>query len=378
MKVLPRLSGLMTVMFILALSTSGCDGMNPNTGTRQTSAAPGVGVHTVKPEPVVLSTRLTGRTIALRTAEIRPQINGIIQQRKFEEGAHVSEGEILYQIDPSIYQATYDRAVSNVTSLERTATRKKGLVGTKAISVQEYEDAFYALSMAQADARLAKLNLEYCQISSPISGRIGRSNITEGALVLTGQPQALAVVQQIDPIYVDLNPAVARMFTTGSPTNDDGFAAIFASGSEVTLILENGERYPIKGKIKFVDSVVNAETGTALLRAEFPNPNGVLLPGMYVRAQVTESIKEDGILIPQQALFRDPTGQAYVWVVNEQDRVERKKVEVGQTIGNTWLMTAGLVPGERVVTEGLQRLAEGIQVTPRKVGNLEIKLALGN
>ena len=378
MKILPELHDLMPVIVLMTLLITGCDGMNSNTGARQTSAAPGVGVYTINPESVVLSTQLTGRTIAFRTAEIRPQINGIVQQRKFEEGALVSEGEILYQIDPSIYQATYDRAVSNVTSLERTATRKKGLADTRAVSVQEYEDAFYALSMAQADARLAKLNLEYCQISSPISGRIGRSNITEGALVLTGQAQPLAVVQQVDPIYVDLNPAVARMFTANSPTNDGGLASAFAPGSEVALILESGERYPINGKIKFVDNVINAETGTALLRAEFPNPNGVLLPGMYVRAQVTESVREDGMLIPQQALFRDPTGQAYVWVVNEQNRVERRKVEVGQTIGNTWLMTAGLMPGEQVVTEGLQRLAEGIQVTPQKAGNVEIKLALGN
>ena len=350
-------------------------GCNDASQTGQSAPAPEVGVYTVKSEPVPLSTELPGRTTAFRVAEVRPQVSGIVLKRKFEEGAMVKEGDELYQIDPDVYKANYDKAVANMENLERVAKRKQSLVAQKSISAQDYEDALYAWEQAKADVELARLNLTYCQVKAPLSGRIGRSNITEGALVTNGQAQAMAVINQVNPMFVDLTPAMTQLLKTESTFRSGQAEPAFFQDAEVWLTLEDGSVYPLAGKIKFLDNAVDQGTGTVTLRAEFPNPDGRLLPGMYVRARVQEGIVPDGKVVPQQALFRDIKGAPQVWVVGEDNIVEARSVKADRTLGNTWLVTDGLEAGDKVVTEGLQRLVNGIAVSPRDAGNIDIKLA---
>ncbi len=357
---------------LLMFSAAGCDG-EKSAGRQPPS--PEVGTYTVKSEPVTLTTELPGRTIACRVAEVRPQVNGIVQKRLFEEGSLVREGAGLYRIDSAVYRASYDKALARLQNTERTAGRLSTLKDRQSLSAQDYEDALYAWEQAKADAELARLNLEYCQVNAPLSGRIGRSNITEGALVTNGQAQALAVIQQIDPIYVDLTPAVSRILKADRRMETAGADSSFFQGAEVSLILEDGSPYPLTGRIKFLDNEVDQGTGSVALRAEFPNPDGKLLPGMFVRARVVESVRRDAALVPQQALTRDREGRALVWVVTDGGLAERREVTAERTVGNTWLVTAGLADGERVVTEGLGRLSPGLAVTPREAGNVNVQLA---
>ncbi len=222
---------------------------------------------------------------------------------------------------------------------------------------------------------LAALNLAYCQVKAPLTGRIGRSSITEGALVTSGQAQAMAVINQVDPIFVDLTPAMTQLLKVEETFRAGQADPAFFQEADVWLTLEDGSVYPLAGKIKFLDNRVDEGTGTVTLRAEFPNPNGRLLPGMYVRARVQEGVIKEGKVIPQQALTRDIKGNPQVWVVNAENVVELRKVTADRTLGNTWLITDGLAAGDRVVTEGLQRLAKGMEVSPREAGNVDIKLA---
>ena len=363
---------LSAIVISAALLLPGC---NDASQTSQGPPATEVGVYTVKSEPVPLSTELPGRTTAYRVAEVRPQVSGIVLKRKFEEGAMVKEGDELYQIDPDVYKANYDKAVANMENLERVAKRKQSLVAQKSISAQDYEDALYAWEQAKADVELARLNLTYCQVKAPLSGRIGRSNITEGALVTNGQAQAMAVINQVNPMFVDLTPAMTQLLKVESTFRSGQAEPSFFQEAEVWLTLEDGSVYPLAGHIKFLDNAVDQGTGTVTLRAEFPNPDGRLLPGMYVRARVQEGIVNDGMVIPQQALFRDIKGQPQVWVVGEDNIVASRAVKADRTLGNTWLVTEGLKAGDKVVTEGLQRLANGQLVAPREAGNIDIKLA---
>ena len=355
-----------------SLALAGC---NDAGQTSQAAPAPEVGVYTVKSEPVPLSTELPGRTTAYRVAEVRPQVSGIVLKRIFEEGSAVREGDILYRIDPDTYKAAYDKAVANMENLERTAKRKASLKDSRTLSDQDYEDSLYAWEQAKADVELARLNLAYCQVKAPLSGKIGRSSITEGALVTNGQAQAMAVINQIDPIFVDLTPAMTQLLKAEKTFRTGEAEPAFFQDADVRLTLEDGSVYPLAGKMKFLDNSVDQGTGTVTLRAEFPNPDGRLLPGMYVRARVQEGIVPDGMVVPQQALFRDIKGAPQVWVVNAENKVEVRGVKTSRTLGNTWLVTEGLAPGEKVVTEGLQRLANGLTVSPREAGNVDIKLA---
>lgn len=370
MKLLTRIYLLTGLILIVLLS--GCQ----ETQKEQTAQpATEVGVHMVSSQPVILSIELPGRVTAFRTAEVRPQVNGIVLKRKFEEGAFVSEGEELYEIDSAIYQASYDKAMANRNNLERAANRKAHLNDTRSLSDQDYENALYAWEQAKADAELARLNLEYCRIKAPLSGKIGRSKITEGALVTNGQPQALAVIQQIDPIFVDLNPAMVQLLKANR-AKDLGLLEIGdLTDTKVIITLEDDTEYPLPGKIKFLDNSVDQGTGTVALRAEFPNPEGKLLPGMFIRARVQEGVNPEGILVPQQALFRNSAGEAQVWLVKADQTVEMRKVETDRTIGNTWLIKSGLEPGDQIVTEGLQNMAQGLLVAPQTAVNVDIKQA---
>ncbi len=340
------------------------------------SRAPEVGTYTVRSETIVLSTELPGRTTAYRVAEVRPQVSGIVLRRRFEEGAMVKEGQALYQIDPEVYKATYDKAVARMENLERTAKRKEALADRNTLSAQDYEDSLYALEQAKADRELARLNLEYTTVRSPLAGRIGRSDITEGALVTNGQARAMAVINQIDPIFVDLTPAMTQLLKVESTFRSGQAEPAFLQDADVRLTLEDDSVYPLAGKMKFLDNSVDPRTGTVTLRAEFPNPDGRLLPGMYVRARVQEGIIKDGKVLPQQALVRDVQGRPQVWVVGPDNVVEKRSVKADRILGNTWLISEGLEAGEKVVTEGLQRLAEGLTVSPQEAGNVDLKLVL--
>ncbi|UQZ87911.1 efflux transporter periplasmic adaptor subunit [Deltaproteobacteria bacterium Smac51] len=366
---------LSAIVLSAALSLVGC---NDASQTGQAGPATEVGVYTVKSEPVPLSTELPGRTTAYRVAEVRPQVNGIVLERIFEEGSMVTEGDKLYQIDPDVYKANYDKAVANLENLERVAKRKESLKDQRSISAQDYEDALYAWEQAKAEVELARLNLAYCEVKAPLSGKIGRSSITEGALVTNGQAQAMAVINQVDPMFVDLTPAMTQLLKAENTFRSGAAEPAFFQDTEVWLTLEDGSTYALPGKMKFLDNKVDEGTGTVTLRAEFPNPEGRLLPGMYVRARVQEGVIPDGTVIPQQALVRDMKGSPQAWVVTAENTVELRPIETNRTLGNTWLVTSGLKEGDMVVTEGLQRLANGMAVSPREAGNLDIKLAFNN
>ncbi len=348
------------------LFSTGCAPSPANGSHAPEAQAPTVEVYTVKSEPMPLLRELPGRTAAFNVAEVRPQVNGIILKRKFEEGALVEEGQELYEIDSSVYKANFDKATSNLESMERARQRAEQLRQSKTMSEQEYEDALYAWEIAKADLELARLDLEYCKVNAPLSGKIGRSTITVGALVTNGQPQEMAVIQQLDPIYVDLKPAVPQMLRMRHSPNESEERLPFWQGADVRLTLEDGSEYPHSGKIKFIDNHVQEDTGTVTLRAEIPNPEGALLPGMFVRASVEEGVRRDGKLIPQQGLLRDMKRNAYVWVVREDDTVERRDVQVSRALGNTWLVDSGLAAGERIIVEGVQFVEQNAKVVVRE------------
>ncbi|QLA68949.1 efflux RND transporter periplasmic adaptor subunit [Enterobacter pasteurii] len=357
------LSGLIVCAALLA----GCDGQeNP----QQHRQAPQVSVHIVKSAPLAVTTELPGRTDAFRVAEVRPQVSGIILHRNFTEGSDVKAGESLYQIDPATYQAAYDsakgelvkaQAAANIAHL--TVKRYVPLVGTQYVSKQEYDRA--VATARQADASIiaakagvesARINLAYTKVSSPISGRIGKSSVTEGALVTNGQSTALATVQQLDPIYVDVTQSSSDFMRLKQTSLQKGDA------SSVELLMENGQPYPLKGTLQFSDVTVDESTGSITLRAIFPNPQHMLLPGMFVRARIDEGTQPNAILVPQQGVTRTPRGDATVLVVNDNNQVESRTVVAPQAIADRWLVTEGLKNGDRVITSGLQKVRPGITV----------------
>jgi membrane fusion protein (multidrug efflux system) len=315
---------------------------------------------TVAPEPVTLTTELPGRTAAYLNAEIRPQVNGLIEKRLFTEGANVKAGDVLYQIDAGPFQAVFDKASANLALVKSRATRAQELLAAKAVSQQEFDDADAALKQAEADLATARINLGYTKITAPIAGRIGISSVTEGAIVTAYQPMPVATIQQFDPIYVDVPQSTAellrlqRRLADGRLTQD--------GNSAVTLFLEDGTKYPLEGTLKFRDISVDPSTATVTLRMVFPNPNGVLLPGMFVRAAVKEGISEQAILIPQQAIMRDPKGNPMALVVNTENKADLRMLTLDRAVGDKWLVTAGLAAGDRVIVEGLMKTRPGMPV----------------
>lgn len=334
---------------------------------------PTVSYYVVKTQPVPLVRELPGRTTALNVAEVRPQVSGIILKRHFEEGTLVQEGQELYEIDAAVYQANYDKALALLENMDSTRKRIARLRDTQAASEQEHDDAVNAWKSAKADLELARLDLNYCKVKAPLTGKIGRSAITVGALVTNGQPEPMAVIQQIDPIYVDLKPAVPQVLRMRSGTDQSGNPLPFWQGAKVTLVLEDGSRYAQSGIIKFLDNHVQEDTGTITLRAEIPNPDGELLPGMFVRASVEEGVRQHGVLIPQEALCRDFKGNPYVWIVRDDNTIENRPVHSQTTLGNTCLVDEGLNDGDRVVIEGIQFVAPEMTVVPAEAENIEMK-----
>lgn len=337
---------------------------------------PEVGVYTVEARPLTLTTDLPGRTSAYRVAEVRPQVSGILQERLFEEGSDVEKGQQLYQIDPRTYEASLARAEANLKTTENLAKRYERLVNTNAVSQQQYDDARAAWIQAQAEVEVARIDVQYTKVLSPIAGRIGRSYVTEGALVTNGQPEELATVTQLDPIYVDISQPITQLLRLQRALESGLLQSSGENQARVTLQLDDGTLYPLPGVLQFSEVSVDPSTGAVTLRAEFPNPDRKLLPGMFVRAQLQEGVQEHAILAPQQAVFRDSRGVAQVWVVGANNTAERREVETLRTVGNSWLIGSGLESGDQVVTEGLQLLIEGMQINPVPAQNVDLSIDL--
>ncbi|MGC8605709.1 MAG: efflux RND transporter periplasmic adaptor subunit, partial [Desulfomonilaceae bacterium] len=318
-----------------------------------------------------------GRTSAYLVAEIRPQVNGIIQKRLFTEGSDVKAGQVLYQIDPAPFQASLDSAKAALAKSEAnrhvvwlTAERSRTLFAKNAVSQQDYDDKEAALKQAEADIEYCKaavdtslINLGYTRVTAPISGRIGKSNVTDGALVTAYQSMALATIQELDPIYVDVPQSTTELLRLKRRLEDGRLNRDGANQKKVKLILENGEAYPLEGNFLFRDVTVDPTTGSVVLRLVFPNPEGILLPGMFVRALVEEGINEQAILIPQQAVSRDPKGNPIALVVDAKgEKVQQRMLALDRAIGDKWLVSSGLASGDRVIVEGMQKIRPGVSV----------------
>ncbi|WP_322048685.1 efflux RND transporter periplasmic adaptor subunit [Paraburkholderia sp. J67] len=353
------------------LALTGCEKKQEAVAT-----VPEVGVVTLAAQPVTLKAQLPGRTNPCRVAEVRPQVNGVIKKRLFTEGTDVQQGQQLYQIDDAPYRAAYDKAQAVLMSAKNLAERDEKLVADNAVSRQQYDDAVSAYRQAQADVETAKVNLDYTRVYAPISGRIGRSSITEGALVTSGQAQALAVITQLDPIYVDVTQSSTEMLRLRGELKRGQLQTTRTGDASVNLALEDGTVYARPGALKFSEVTVDEGTGSVTVRAEFPNPEHDLLPGMFVHASLDEGTRSGAILVPQQGVSRDTTGHAVAWVVNADNTVQQRPIVVDRTIGNTWLVNQGLQAGDRVVTEGVQRIQPGMKVVAKPASNVHVDLSL--
>jgi membrane fusion protein, multidrug efflux system len=323
-----------------------------------------VKVITLTPQTVSLTTDLPGRTVAYRVAEIRPQVSGVIQKRMFVEGSDVKEGQQLYQIDPALYQAAYDSAAATAESAKQTVNRYKPLAEVNAVSKQDYDNAIATAAANKASADTARINLVYTRLLSPISGRIGRSSVTEGALVTANQTTALATVQQLDPIYVDVTQPSAVLLRLKRELAAGELVQTGGNEAEVHLMLEDGSPYKSSGKMQFAEVQVDQTTGSVTLRALFPNPDKLLLPGMFVREQIEEGRRKDALLVPQVAVTHNQKGDPTALVVGADNKVELRTLQTERAIGDKWLVTSGLKAGERVIVEGLQYAKPGSAVNP--------------
>lgn len=375
----PRRFPVATALFALmpfALILAACGGGD---APPPAPAAVAVSVVTLKPQTVTLTRELPGRTTAFLVAEVRPQVSGIVKRRLFTEGGLVEAGQALYQLEDATYQAAYDSAKASLARAQATLVtaqlnfkRTSELVKIDAVSTQDFEDATAAVRQSEADVMSAKaavqsngVTLGYARITAPISGRIGRSSVTAGALVTANQTEPLATVQQLDPINVDLTASstdllqLRREWAAGTIEQPDNLP--------VTILLEDGSRYEHAGKLAFTEVTVDPTTGSFALRVEAPNPDGLLLPGMYVRAIVAAGVRQNALLVPQQGIARDPRGNTSAMVVGADNKVEQRPVKVGQTVGDQWLVDSGLAAGDKVIVEGLQKIRPGapVQATER-------------
>jgi len=366
---------VMATSIAMSLMTIGCNKSSARNGPPQ-DRVPEVGIITLESERLVLTAELPGRVGAYLVSEVRPQVNGLILRRLFTEGQDVRAGQVLYEIDQAPYQAAYDQATAAVAMAEASlpavrsrAERFEGLVATQAIGQQEYDEAVAALNQAEAAlagskaaAEIARINLSYAPVKAPISGRIGKSNVTVGALVTAYQPVSLATIQTLDPIYVDVIQSTTELLRLKRHLQDGRLDHDGTKQNEVELILEDGTSYPLEGKLQFRDVTVDPTTGSVTLRAVFPNPERVLLPGMFVRARVKEGVHERAILIPQQGVSRDPKGNPIALVVDSSGQAQRRMLTLDRAIGNRWLVSTGLAPGDRVIVEGVQGVRPGASV----------------
>lgn len=365
---LSRVLPLAALMFVAACSSEQPPAPPP----------PKVGVVALREEPVLLTTELPGRITARETSEVRPQIGGIIRRRLFAEGSMVRAGQVLYEVEDAPYRAALGTAQGNLSraqaSIEATrlqAERYRSLVGINAVSRQELDNAVASARQARADVatqqstvQAARVNLDFTRIRAPISGRIGRSLYTPGALVQTGQADPLATILRTDEVYVDVTQSAAQILDLREAVARGGMSRGGQDTLRVKLILPNGKPYAQEGRLQFSEAAVDPQTGSVTLRAVFPNREGLLLPGMYVRAQVVEGIRERAILAPQQGITRDPRGRATALVLGAQNKVELRNVVAERPLGDKWVVTGGLKPGDRLIVEGLLNLRPGTVVVP--------------
>jgi len=404
------------LLVLSGILVSGCDRGKQPPPRRHT--APEVSIVKVKTRKVVLTTELPGRTVAFRVAEIRPQVSGLILKRLFREGSSVKAGQVLYQIDPAPFLALRDNAKANLVVTRKNADRARAaliagiadvarLKATLKLSQtnrRRFEDAFKsksvsasqrdqavtnadvakatlraaeakvesgrvavaaaeaAIQQAKAALKTASINLKYSRITAPISGRIGRSSVTEGAIVTAYQPLALATIQQLDPIYVDVPQSTSELLRLRRRLEDKSLNHDGANQGKIKLLLEDGSAYSLEGILQFRDVTVDPTTGSVILRIVFPNPEGLLLPGMFVRALVKEGVNKQAILVPQQGVSRDRKGNPFALLVNEQGKVEVRMLTLGRALGDKWLVSSGLAPGDRVIVSGLQYVRPGMPV----------------
>jgi membrane fusion protein, multidrug efflux system len=317
---------------------------------------PEVGVVIVRAEPVVLTTVLPGRTDPYETSDVRPQVNGILKARLFQEGGNVTAGEPLYQIDPAPYVAAYDNAKAALVTAQAKARRYTALFKLKAVASQDYDDAVAAYKQALANVQTAAINLGYTKVTAPISGRIGRSAFTQGALVTSDQTTALATIQRLDPIYVDITQSSTALLDLKLEMEGGHLTNTGPAGARATLQLDNGTLYNQTGKLLFSEVTVDQTTGSVTLRAIFPNPAGILLPGMFVRATIIEGVQNNAILAPQQGVSRDEKGDPTAEIVDAKGVARLRFLKTSRAIGDKWLVTDGLKPGDRLIVEGLQKV----------------------
>ena len=365
----------LVVSAALLAALAGCNrGGQQGFGNR----APNVGVVVVRYQPALLTAELPGRTNAYREADVRPQVNGIVTAQLFDQGSTVRAGQPLYQIDPAPYRAADDSAKGALANAQATlatarakAQRYGMLLKQNAIAPQEYDDAVAAWKQAQASVETAaaalesaNINLGYTKITAPIAGRIGRSLVTVGALVTANQTSPLATIDTLDPIYVDINQSAAELLTLKKAMASGRLTGAAPEAARVSLTLDDGSRYPLDGTLKVSEVSVDPNTGAVVLRAVFPNPNAILLPGMYVRARIVEGIDTRAILAPQQGVSRDEKGEPTALVVDGKDIVRLRVLQAPRAIGGFWLVTAGLSPGDRLIVDGLQNARPGQAVHP--------------
>ena len=372
---------LIFILVAIMLCLGGCERKSSPPAQRP---LPQVSFVELQPEQIALTTMLPGRTSPFRVAQIRPQVNGLVQKRLFTEGAEVAAGQVLYQIDPAPFEAAYDnakaalaQAEANLPAVKARAERYRKMVVIKAVSQQDYDDAAAMVKQVEANIQSgraalqsARINLNYAKVTAPICGRIGKSNITDGAIVTAYQPMPLATIQQLDPIYVDIPQSTVDLLRLKSRLKN-GQLQQGTDQSKVKLILEDGSAYPQEGTLQFSDITVDPTTGSVTLRALFPNPGGILLPGMFVQTVIKEGVNEQAILVPQQGVARDQKGNPYALLVDAEGKAAFRPLVLDRAIGDKWLVAAGLAPGDKVIVEGLTMLRPGtpVQASPfQKVG----------
>lgn len=361
---------------VLLLLAAGCARKDPH----QAPPTPEAGYVVLTTQSAPLEIELAGRTTAFESSDVRPQVSGLIQARRFVEGSIVKQGQTLYEIDPSLYRAAVSQAQANLasaeanrTAAEAKAARYKPLVAIEAVSKQDYTDALSAAQQAAAQVeqtraalQTAKINLGFTRVPAPIGGQVGRSIVTTGALVTSGQATALTTIARLDPINVDIQQSSADLVALRQQLASGG---ALPSSATVKLVLEDGSLYPLPGRLEFADPLVDPSTGSVTLRARFPNPHNLLLPGMFVRARLSQATVQNAILVPQQALSRAPNGEATVLVIGPDNKAVLRQVRAPRSIGDKWLVTAGLAAGDRVITEGLMRIKPGEAVRPAPAGS---------
>jgi len=370
---------------LLAAGLAGALACDRKPATAAAPASVEVGVATIQPTAVTLTRELPGRTSAFRIAEVRARVNGIVLKRYFTEGSDVKEGERLFLVDPAPYEAALEgaraalaRAEANVANVKIQADRAEDLVKDNAVSRQEYDNAMAALKSGQADVAAAKaaeqqarINLGYTTVTSPVSGRIGRSMVTEGAYVQASQATLLATVQQLDPMYVDVSQSTSEVLRLRRDLESGRLRAAGEGKARVRLVTEEGREYELPGTLEFTDVTVDASTGSISLRALFPNPKGELLPGMFVRARLEEGVNPEALLVPQVGVARDGKGNPFALVVGADRKVERRALVTDRTVGDQWLVTSGVKPGDQVIVEGLQKIRPGSVVSPVPAGGAQ-------